>query len=86
MANLLKLNESELNGKLRQLTYIQMGISSIGTIAGWVYANKTGGGFWRYVGFGFMGGVITGSIGYFTTVQMANKIKTELDVRSQIKK
>jgi len=81
MKDLTKLSEAQLMGELRSLGYIQAGLGTIGTIGGWVYANKTGGGFWRYVGFGLLGGVAIGVIGYFTTMQKANKIVTEIDSR-----
>ena len=74
--DLSNLSVIELEGKKKSLALIQMGIGSVGTIAGWVYANKTGGGFWRYVGFGFLGGVTLGTIGYFTVAQRINKIDT----------
>jgi len=77
--DLSKLSIVELEGKKRSLQLIQMGISGIGTIGGWVYANKTGGGFWRYVGFGLLGGIAAGSVGYFTTMQRINKIDTLLE-------
>jgi len=76
MAKLDTLSVEELETKRKQLALMQMGIASIGTIGGWIYANKTGGGFWRYVGFGFMGGIAAGSIGYFTTYQRIAKIET----------
>ena len=79
MQDLSKLSIVELEGKKRSLQLIQMGISGIGTIGGWVYANKTGGGFWRYVGFGLLGGIAAGSVGYFTTMQRINKIDTLLE-------
>ncbi len=76
MAKLEDLNIEQLQTKRKQLALTQMGIASVGTVAGWIYANKTGGGFWRYVGFGIMGGIAAGSIGYFTTYQRIAKIET----------
>jgi hypothetical protein len=72
------MTKEELITKKKQLGLIQMGIGTLGTVGGWIYANKTGGGFWRYVGFGFMGGIALGSIGYFTTYQKIAKINTEI--------
>ena len=69
MQDLSKLSIVELEGKKRSLQLIQMGISGIGTI----------GGFWRYVGFGLLGGIAAGSVGYFTTMQRINKIDTLLE-------
>ncbi len=81
MSNLKSLSIAELEGKKRSLALIQMGVGTIGTVSGWVYANKTGGGFWRYVGFGFVGGVALGAIGYFTVAQKMNKIQIEIDLK-----
>lgn len=76
--DLATLSVIELEGKKKSLALTQMGVGSLGTIAGWVYANKTGGGFWRYVGFGIMGGAILGMTTYFITSQKTNKIDTEI--------
>jgi len=76
MQDLKDLSTIELEGKKKSLQIAQMGIGSIGTISGWVYANKTGGGFWRYVGFGFIGGAVASMVGYFTTMQRVNYIDT----------
>lgn len=76
MSKLDTLSLIELEGKKKSLALTQMGIGTLGTVAGWVYANKTGGGFWRYVGFGVIGGIAIGSIGYFTVGQRMNKINT----------
>ena len=78
MTDLSKLSIIELEGKKRSLQMTQMGISSIGMVGGWIYANRTGGRFWRYVGWGIVGSIATGSIGYFTTMQSVNKINTLL--------
>ncbi len=76
MADLSKLSVQELELKRKRLALMQMGIGTVGMIGGWIYANKTGGGFWRYVGFGLMGGVALGSVGYFTVYQRMAKIDT----------
>ncbi|MHC4293294.1 MAG: hypothetical protein ACYSTX_03280 [Planctomycetota bacterium] len=76
MEDLSKLSLTELEGKKRSLQITQMGISSVGMVGGFVYANRTGGGFWRYVGYSILGSIATGSIGYFTTMQRINKINT----------
>lgn len=84
MKNLETLSIIELEGKKKSLALTQMGVGSLGTIAGWVYANKTGGGFWRYVGFGIMGGAILGMTTYFITSQKTNKINTEIAKRQAL--
>jgi len=79
MSKLDELSIIELEGKKKSLALTQMGIGTLGTVSGWVYANRTGGGFWRYVGFGFLGGIAAGSVGYFTTIQRINKINTVIE-------
>jgi hypothetical protein len=76
MSDLKKLSITELEGKKNSMKLIQGGLGAAGMVGGWVYANRTGGGFWRYVGFGFLGSIAGGSIGYFTTMQRINKINT----------
>jgi hypothetical protein len=83
MGDLSKLSLAELEGKKRSLQLTQMGISSIGMVGGFVYANRTGGGFWRYVGYSVLGSIATGSIGYFTTMQRINKINTLIMEKSE---
>tara|TARA_R110000787_G_scaffold44415_6_gene109019 strand:- start:23 stop:298 length:276 start_codon:yes stop_codon:yes gene_type:complete len=78
MSDLKSIKVMKLEGKKKALTLTQMGIGTLGTVSGWVYANKTGGGFWRYVGFGLIGGVAIGAIGYFTLMQKINKIDIEI--------
>tara|TARA_R110001592_G_scaffold321960_4_gene600681 strand:+ start:7401 stop:7643 length:243 start_codon:yes stop_codon:yes gene_type:complete len=56
----------ELKLKKAKLQLSQAGIGATGTVLGWIYANKTGGGFWRYIGFGIMSGIALGTVGYFT--------------------
>ena len=68
----------ELESKKKSVRYIQMGIGSVGTVGGFIYANRTGGGFWRYVGFGILGGIAAGSIAYFTTMQNTTKINEQI--------
>jgi|TARA_R110000822_G_scaffold46670_3_gene124201 hypothetical protein len=80
--NLEGLSKIELEGKKKSLALIQMGVGGLGTVAGWVYANQTGGRFLRYVGFGFMGGAILGMTTYFITSQKSNKIDVEIDKRN----
>ena len=85
MKDLSTLSVTELEGKKRSLQITQMGISSVGMVGGFIYANKSGGGFWRYIGYGFLGSVALGSIGYFTTMQRINKINTLLEEKKTIK-
>jgi hypothetical protein len=70
------LSVIELEGKKNSLKLTAAGLSAAGWVGGFIYANKTGGGFWRYVGYGFLGGAITGLPAYFTVYQRMNKIDT----------
>jgi len=83
MTDLSKLTKTELEGKKRSLQLTQMGVSSVGMVGGFIYANKTGGKFWRYVGYGLLGSIAAGSIGYFTTMQRINKINTLLEEKNK---
>jgi hypothetical protein len=81
MSDLNSLSIIELEGKKKSLALAQMGVGTLGTVGGWVYANKTGGGFWRYVGFGLIGGIALGAVGYFTLMQQSNKIDTAIKLK-----
>ena len=79
------MTEQELKSKKAKLQLLQAGIGAVGTISGWVYANKTGGGFWRYLGFGFMGGIALGSIGYFTVAPKLVDVQLQLDEQMKLR-
>jgi hypothetical protein len=68
----------EIEHKLLVLLMVRAGVSGLGTIGGWVYANKTGGGFWRYVGFGIMGGIAFGTLSFIATIPSYSKLDKEL--------
>jgi hypothetical protein len=68
----------QIEHKLLVLLMVRAGISGLGTIGGWVYANKTGGGFWRYIGFGLMGGIAFGTISFIATIPSYSKLDEEL--------
>ena len=72
-----KLTQQELEAKTKQVHSITGLFSSIGTISAWVYVAKNGGGFWRYIGFGLMGGIAGAVLGMGLTLPMANKIEME---------
>lgn len=69
----------ELQAKIRQATIIQYGIGSAGTAAGVYFAYKTGGGAGRYIGFGILGGIVLGGLGYALTLSQINKAVTEIE-------
>jgi len=81
MENYSKLSTEQLRAKKRSLYYTQMGAGAIGMVAGFVYADRTGGGFWRYVGFGLMGSISIGAIGYFNVMPKMRAIEAERDTR-----
>lgn len=70
---------AEINGKIRSTRLAQYGAATLGNIAGIVYAKKTGGGFWRYLGFMFLGGIVVGGGAYMVSSQVVNKYVTELE-------
>jgi hypothetical protein len=70
--------ESLKSQKGKLISY-QAGLGAVGTICGWVYANKSGGKFLRYLGFGFMGAVALGSVGYFTISPKLVDIQTKIN-------
>lgn len=80
-----KLTDAEIEGKIRSMLLINLGVGAIGLTGGFIYANRTGGGFWRYLGFGLLGSIVTGTITYFTTMQKINTLASELEARKQRK-
>jgi len=83
MAKLDELSETDLQTKKTQLGILRSGLGGAGTVAGWIYANKTGGGFWRYLGFGFLGGSIVGVITYLAVMPRVAKIEGALTKKKQ---
>jgi hypothetical protein len=65
--------------RIRNIQGVQMGVSLIGSIGGVIYAKRTGGGFWRYVGYWILGGLITGVPAALIAVPLKNKILKESD-------
>ena len=63
--------------RINNLNNLQMGISFAGLIAGLIYANKTGGKFWRYIGYSFVGSVATGLTASIVLTPFKNKILKE---------
>ena len=65
--------------RIRNINGIQATVSLIGLVAGIVYAKKTGGGFWRYVGWSFVGSLVTGLPAQLIATPFKNKILKEGD-------
>ena len=79
------MTEQELKAKRNKLLLLRGGIASTGTILGWVYTNKTGGGFWRYVGFGIMGGIALGSAGWLILGPKLIDVQIQLDEQIKLR-
>ena len=62
MTDYSKLTLEELKATKTTLVQQNMLIGLAGSIVGVVYANRTGGGFWRYIGYWIAGGVVVGLI------------------------
>jgi hypothetical protein len=73
----------ELQAKSKTLSDQNSIVNGIGAITGLVYANRTGGGFWRYVGYFLLGGFVVGVLPnmlYFTPQK--NKIDSLIKEKS----
>ena len=66
--------------RIRNIQAIQASAGLIGLVIGIIYANKTGGGFWRYVGWSFAGSLALGLPAALATTPFKNKILKEGDV------
>jgi hypothetical protein len=78
--------ESQI-ARIKQLNALQMGAGLVGLIGGVIYAKRTGGGFWRYVGYSLLGELIVGLPVYAITLPMRNKIikESESEVKKEVK-
>ena len=65
--------------RLNNINYVVGGIALVGSIAGVIYAKKTGGGFWRYVGYWIAGGLVVGVPCRLVALPFKNKILREGD-------
>ena len=70
--------------RLQNIYYSVAGLSLLGGIAGVVYSNKTGGGFWRGVGYFILGNIATGIVTRVVVLPFSNKIVKEGTVVQQI--
>ncbi len=60
--------------RLANIMYVTGSIGLIGSIAGVYYSHKTGGGFWRGVGYFLLGGFIFGTAAHLAALPFENKI------------
>lgn len=74
----MKLSDNQ-NERLNNITSIQYAAGILGNIGGIIYAKKTGGGFWRYVGYAILGGLIVGIPTALVATPFKNKILEEGD-------
>lgn len=75
----MALNENQ-SERIRNLQAIQASAGLLGIVIGIIYAKKTGGGFWRYVGYSFAGSIALGLPAMLATTPFKNKILKEGDV------
>lgn len=68
--------------RISNINAVQMSVGLIGLVAGIVYAKKTGGGFWRYVGWSFAGSIVAGLPAQLIATPIKNKILREGDTES----
>jgi hypothetical protein len=70
------MEELSDNQKARILNigYVIGSISFLGSVGGLIYANRTGGKFWRYVGYFIVGGMIVGVPAKIISLPFVNKI------------
>lgn len=65
--------------RLDNIQSINYGLSLLGAIAGVTYSKATGGGFWRGVGYWFLGGLTVGLATTIILTPFKNKILKEAD-------
>jgi hypothetical protein len=60
------------------ITYLAGSVALVGSIGAVIYAKKTGGGFWRYVGYWIAGGLVAGIPARLVALPFQNKILREV--------
>jgi hypothetical protein len=68
--------------KLLNLNMTLWAVSIAGGVAGVVYSNKTGGGFWRGVGWYFVGSIAASAVGAIVAYPIRNKIIDESGIET----
>lgn len=71
--------------RIKNIETIQISAATLGSIAGVIYAGKTGGGFWRYVGYWIAGGVAVGLVSQLVATPFKNKILKEAEETTSTK-
>ncbi len=65
--------------KINNINYTRIAIGGIGNIAGLVYAFHKKKGFWGYVGFMLLGGIVLGTTAMVATMPMTANAQNDLD-------
>jgi hypothetical protein len=60
--------------RIANINYVIGSISFLGSVGGLIYANRTGGKFWRYVGYFIVGGMVLGVPAKIVSLPFMNKI------------
>jgi hypothetical protein len=60
--------------RIANISYVVGSISLLGSVGGLIYANRTGGRFWRYVGYFILGGMVVGAPAKLVSLPFINKI------------
>lgn len=85
--DLKSMSIEELDALKKTLMTQNLMVGLIGSTAGLVYANRTGGGFWRYVGYWIAGGFVVGVLPrMFYFVPQQNKVDAEIITRKEQEK
>jgi len=74
--NTLTKNQEQ---RIQNIQAIQMSVGLLGSIAGVIYSSRTGGGFWRGVGYWVVGGLVFGIPTMLITTPLKNRILKEGD-------
>ena len=82
--NVSNLTEAE-KARITNINLVVAGFALAGAIAGAIYAKRTGGKFWRYVGYWIAGSVAVGLPARLISTPFKNKILEEADKRPIVK-
>jgi multidrug efflux pump subunit AcrB len=63
--------------RIKNIRMAASGVAMLGGVGGIFYSIKTGGGFWRGVGYFLLGSIAAGAVAAVVTVPMINKIEKE---------
>lgn len=72
------LNENQQT-RVNNIYWVVVSVSTLGSVGGIMYAHKTGGHFWRYVGYCILGGMIAGLPAKIIALPFTNKIIKEAE-------